>query len=143
MPRKKTWKLAPPHGYIARARSFAGAARILNEHQKSDFIPYLFCCGQATEVALKAFLVLKAVDESTFLRNPGHDLIKGWGLAVSHRAPIPSTPPQWCTLINVQHIAPFNSRYPRANNLMGLPDARVALDGIDSLIETIEKEITK
>jgi len=103
----------------------------------------LFCCGQATEVALKGYLVLKAVDESTFSRNPGHDLVKAWQLAVRHGAPISSTPPQWCTLINVQHSAPYDSRYPRSNLLMGLPDATLTLDGIDSLINAIEVEMTR
>jgi hypothetical protein len=143
MPRKKTWKVSHPHGYVARARSFAEAARILDHHHKRDFTPYLFCCGQATEVALKGYLVFKAVDESTFSRNPGHDLTKAWKLAVSHGAPIASIPPQWCALINEQHSAPYDSRYPRANKLMGLPNATLTLDGIDSLIDVIEAEVTK
>jgi len=141
VPRKKTWIVSPPHGYVARARSFAEAARILSHHQATDVMPFLFCCGQATEVALKAFLVLKGVQESTFSNNPGHDLTKAWALAVQHGAPISSTPPQWCTLINAEHSAPYASRYPRANRLMGLPDVTVALNGIDSLIEAVEKEV--
>jgi hypothetical protein len=139
----KTWKVSHPHGYVARARSFAEAARILHCYQKRDFTPYLFCCGQATEVALKGFLVFKAVDESSFPKDPGHDLERAWRLAVSYGAPIDSSPPQWCELINAQHSAPYDSRYPRSNKLMGLPDATLTLNGIDSLINAIETEIMK
>ena len=143
MPRGKTWDISHPHGYVARAKSFATAARILSEHHRSDFTPYLFCIGHATEVALKGFLVLKGVEESTFPRNPGHDLVKGWRLAVALGAPINANPPQWCDLVNVPHSAPYDSRYPRANLLMGLPNPTVALKGIDDLVAVIEAEVLK
>jgi hypothetical protein len=143
MPRKKSWDISHPQGYVARAKSFATAARLLHEHQKSDFTPYLFCVGHATEVALKGFLMLKGIKEITFPRNPGHDLVKAWRLAVSLGAPIAADPPQWCELINVLHSAPYDARYPRTNLLMGLPDPIVALNGIDGLLGSIETEVLK
>lgn len=143
MPHAKTWNISPPSGYLARAKSFAVAARLLHQHQTSDFTPYLFCVGHATEVALKGFLVLRGINESTFPKNPGHDLVKAWKLALSHGAPIASDPPQWCELVNKQHSAPYDARYPKANLLMGLPDPLVALHGIDGLVASIETEVWK
>ncbi len=143
MPRKRTWDISHPHGYVARAKIFACAARVLSEHHKTDFTPYLFCLGHATEVALKGFLVLKGVKERTFPRNPGHDLVKGWHQAVALGAPIPPNPPQWCELVNVPHSAPYDARYPRANLLMGLPDRVIALKGIDDLVAALEAEVLK
>jgi len=133
-----SWTIAPPISYLARARSFAQAARILNEHQANDFTPYLLCCGQATELALKGLLLAGGVSESTFSTNPGHRLVHAWRSAVTQGAHIPPDPPQWCELLDVVHTKPFDSRYPRANVLLGLPAPSVMLEGIDQLISVLE-----
>ncbi len=143
MARFKTWDISPPHGYVARAKSFATAARLLHKHQKSDFTPYLVCVGHATEVALKGLLVLKGVKEKTLPKNPGHDLVKGWLRAFTLGATISPDPPQWCELVNVQHSHPYDARYPRANKLIGLPDPLVTLAGLDQLIDTVEETVKR
>ena len=140
---RRGWKYAPPNGYLARAKSFAAAAAILNTHHTTDFTPYLFCCGQATELALKGLLLLNGVDEDTFKRRPGHNLAIAWRRAVKLGAPLGADPPQWCDLLNATHDAPFDSRYPRANVLMGLPAPQVVLDGINDLIDTLGAELQK
>jgi hypothetical protein len=138
---KKKWVVAPPTSYLARARSFAEAARILNAQQKNDFTPYLLCCGQATEVALKGLLLLAGASESTFSKDPGHGLVRAWRSAAMRGAPLAADPPQWCELLDVVHTKPFDSRYPRANVLMGLPAADVMLNGIDQLIAILQVKL--
>ena len=136
-PTTKNWHLAPPVSYFGRASSFAEAARILDEHQKRDFTPYLFCCGQATELALKGFLLLGGASEASFPSDPGHDLARAWRSAAQGGAPLAPDPPQWCQLLSVAHARPFDSRYPRANVLMGLPSPSVMLTGIDELVAAL------
>ena len=138
---RRNWSIALPASYLARAKSFAEAARILNEHHKNDFTPYLLCCGQATEVALKGLLLLGGASESAFSKDPAHCLTRAWRRAAEQGAQITADPPQWCELLDVVHTKPFDSRYPRANVLLGIPAPDVMLTGIDQLIGILQVKL--
>jgi hypothetical protein len=101
------------------ACEYARAAWILGERHFLPMVPFGQLVSQSIELALKAYLTFRGVDEDG-LKSIGHDLERAWqeckiqGLEVT-------LPSGWLASLNMHYGTPFLYRYWRQGLGWGFP----------------------
>lgn len=94
--------------------------------------------SHSLEIALKAFLLMKGLEEKQLSKDIGHNLEAAWIKAVQNGLPIETEPPYWVKLLALGHDFPYLYRYPQENTAIGIPPTDELVPNLNGLIRLIK-----
>ncbi|ALS68363.1 hypothetical protein [Pandoraea apista] len=128
--------------FLVTAKQLWQGAKALEASTVETHLPGALLAAQALEGALKALLWSAKIPASKLSKKPfGHDLSALWGAAAKLALVAPTSPPDWCVLLNTLHDWPYRGRYPQGLNGFVTPNPAQLIGAVEQVLLLAENAV--
>jgi hypothetical protein len=132
----------PPHTYFGVAESFLPAVELLASSGAPVALPLSLLAAHTLECLLKAH-ISKALgsDKSLMAKGIRHNLVALWDLAVIHKLPVSTAPPDWVRCLGGLHDSPYYLRYSTGVHGVVSPAPQPMTAELRALLELVRQSM--